>query len=90
MEVVDYKKVEVPKGMKPVVVKQLQSWRTVHPVLKAMEDSPKNLTHLSCLLAEELRNPAGPRAQIMTRLHQRINAMRQRMELAKVVIHAKR
>lgn len=80
---VDYSKVKVSKARAEQLADVISSWRTLWTAIKDLEESNDNLTYLSELLVCEARNP-DLRADMLSRLHMRINGMRQRMEIASV------
>lgn len=90
MEVTNYATLAPTSASKKRLNSALVSWRKVYAHIRDMDDSEKNLKELSEMLALEMSNPDGGRHQILTRLHMRINAMRQRLEYAKVMKHAVR
>jgi hypothetical protein len=90
MDVKDYSAVELSRIQKQNLTPKMASWRTVYDQTHLLEDSSHNLKQLGLMLAWEIKNPDGPRSQILTRLHMRINAMRQRLEFNAVIKHAAR
>lgn len=90
MEAVNYQRLVLTPAQFKSVLPTLTSWRTVYPVIKDLPDSDASLKKLAHMLAVEMQNKNGPRSQILTRLHMRINAMRQRIEVAQITKAAKR
>jgi 16S rRNA U1498 N3-methylase RsmE len=90
MQATDFKTVKLTGAQKKVISPMMQSWRSVYPEIKDLEDSNASINMLMRMLVSEMANKEGPRLQLMTRLHMRINAMRQRMEIAQVNSAAKR
>jgi hypothetical protein len=90
VDVKDYFAVELSRVQREILEPKMTSWRTVYDHTHLMDDSSGNLKQLGLMLAWELHNPDGPRAQILTRLHMRINAMRQRLEYSTVIKRATR
>jgi hypothetical protein len=90
MQATDYSKIKITRVRQGELAAALHSWRTVYRAIKDLDDSDESLHYLADMLACEVRNPDGPRLQIMTRLHMRINAMRQRLEYNSVLETATR
>lgn len=88
--ITDYKKLPLTPKEKKQIEAVMFSWRGVYPTTQKMEDTPRNVEILSKMIAWEANNPAGPRAQILTRLHMRLNAMRNRLEFATLGQYATR
>lgn len=91
MELLDYTKLKPGSATKLRTLKsKMTSWRTVHASISDMKDTPSNLETLSLLLGIEATEPSLGRQQIMSRLHMRINGMRQRLEYNKLLRYVKR
>lgn len=90
MKTQDYSAIQLPTSKRTKMEPVMRSWKTVYKEIRLMRDSESNLAVLSEMLAYELDNDMGPRAQVLTRLHMRINAMRQRLEYSKIIQNAKR
>lgn len=88
MLTIDYKRLVVSKTMYLELEPKMESWRTVYASIKDMKDLKTNVEELCDMLAWECKNPNGPRSQIITRLHMRLNAMRGRLEFAELAQHA--
>ena len=83
MDATDYLQLQLTPAARAEFAAAMHSWRTMHPEIRSFPDSNESLTKLATMVALELtRDP--PRHQILARLHMRINAMRQRMELASI------
>lgn len=82
MEATVYSKIRLTSKDKTSLAPAVASWRSLHNEIKGLPDSNDSLTRLAQMMALELaRDGDGPRAQLLARLHMRINAMRQRMEV---------
>lgn len=84
IEPVTFDVLEIPPRLVDRLKIKIQSWNNLHPVLRSMKDSNRSLTALAYLIALEMQNPDGPRDHILRRLHMRLNAMRQRMEIKQI------
>lgn len=87
MEVVDYKNMRLTAAQRKALALVMGSWRSVHVQMRVLDESIKSLNTLATMLAYELQSTA-PRHQLITRIHMRINAIRQRMEYAMAIKHA--
>ena len=87
-QVLDFCSVKLTPALKKELTPLMISWRTVHTSIRDMDDSTENLDQLARMLAFEAQSDE-PRVQLVTRLHGRLNAMRQRMEFNTAIANAK-
>lgn len=90
MNVVKYSEHKLNNPQRAELDSVMRSWRTVYARTHTLEDSEENVKLLGQMLVYEATNPNGPRAQVMTRVHMRLNAMRQRLEYSHLISRAKR
>lgn len=90
MEVAQYQKMSLSGKKVKDLASIMTSWRTVYAAMSELEDSTESLDRLAEMLAWESHNKDGPRYQLLSRIHMRLNAMRQRLEHAELLKVAKR
>ena len=81
MKAIDFSRIRLSPKDRTELATVVLSWRSVWSTIKTMPDDADSIEKLAKMLAFEARNPNGPRVQIISRLHGRINGMRQRIEM---------
>lgn len=91
MQLTDFKQIEITPKERKFLAPHMHSWRSIYPLSAELEDTQKSLGILEKMLAYEVQvTEGGARKQVLTRLHMRLNAMRNRMEFVKLEKHAVR
>lgn len=84
MEATVYSKLTLPPKTRKALAPAMASWRSLHKEIRHLPDSNESLTTLAQMMVLEIHREGGAREQLLGRLHMRINAMRQRMEVENI------
>jgi len=78
----DFETIKVNAQERTLINSINTGWMRLYGYMQKLEDNPKSLDLLAKILAVELNG--NPRRIILTRVHMRYCAMRQRLEFAKI------
>lgn len=87
MEAFNFEKIKLPSQKQAALARDMTSWKNVYTAIAKLPQSDKSLTELSEMIAFEMRRDA-PRAQLLARLHMRLNNMRSKMEYERLMAKA--